>query len=193
MALTLCIGVVSNTYSKYVANATGNIDVMFASWQILLNTTDITENKSSTINFTPVIDEKENIAKNVIAPSSTGYFDIEIDPSNVEVSFKYTIELAVENSNLPDIKMKEYAIVPNDYVEGQTNLQFVELKESQITNTLIFDKTKEGFKFEPITIRVRFEWIEGTDEQMDDEADTNAAIENEELNISANINFEQVI
>ena len=39
LSLTLCF--MSNTYSRYVANTTGNVEVRFARWQILVNENDI--------------------------------------------------------------------------------------------------------------------------------------------------------
>ena len=67
------------------------------------------------------------------------------------------------------------------------------------TNQLIYDNETENFNFEPYTIRIYFEWYEGEEEQMNDEADTAiglaSAEENEELSftINANISFEQII
>ena len=45
----------SNTYSRYVANTTGNLDMLFANWQILVNENDILDETSSSIQITPVI------------------------------------------------------------------------------------------------------------------------------------------
>ena len=91
LSFFLCF--MSNTYSRYVADATGNLKMSFAQWQILVNNEDITKNTSSSIVLTPVIDANDYVKSNKIAPSSTGYFDISIDPSNVDVSFNYNISL----------------------------------------------------------------------------------------------------
>ena len=100
---TASLGLMSNTYSRYVASAKSDINVTFSKWQILLNNEDITQSSDSSINITPVIEENENIASNTLAPSSKGYFDIEIDPSNVDLSFKYTVELSINNEFIPDV------------------------------------------------------------------------------------------
>ena len=49
--------------------------------------------------------------------------------------------------------------------------------------------------FKPFTIRICFEWYEGTTEKMNDESDTQVGknAENNKLEISANISFEQII
>ena len=83
--LFLCF--MSNTYSRYVADTTGNLKMSFAQWQILVNNEDITSGSNSSVTLTPIINENKNVKSNKIAPSSSGYFDISIDPSNVDVSF----------------------------------------------------------------------------------------------------------
>ena len=80
MSLSLTLGLMSNTYSRYVAGTSGNIEVKFTKWQILVNSNDITNENTTSIELTPVIEENTNVAKNTIAPSSKGYFDIDIDP-----------------------------------------------------------------------------------------------------------------
>ena len=70
VSLSICLCLMSSTYSRYVADTTGNIEALFAKWQILVSNTDITNNTSSTITFEPVIEENDYIASNVVAPSS---------------------------------------------------------------------------------------------------------------------------
>lgn len=196
ISLSVCLCFMSNTYSRYVASATGNIDGLFAKWQILVSETDITNNESSTISLNPIIEENEHVSEGVIAPGSKGHFDIDIDPSNVEVSFSYSIDLAIENEDMPDIRITSYAIVPEGYIEGNP-LDIITLQENQITDTLNFDNEIEEFKFDAFTIRVFFEWYEGINELMSDEADSIigflAASEGTTLAMSANISFEQII
>lgn len=193
LAISLCL--MSSTYSRYVAGTTGNIDVLFAKWQILVNNTDVTSNSSSTITFAPVIEENQYVAANVIAPSSKGYFDININPTNVDVSFKYSINLGIQNETAPDIKITGYSIVPDTYVEGDP-LEIFTLTENNITNTLNFDKNIESFQFKAFTIRAYFEWYEGVNELMNDTADTAvgnlAATENTTIAMNASISFEQI-
>lgn len=196
MSCSLCLCFMSSTYSRYVAGTTGNIDILFAKWQILINTQDITDQNTSNISITPTIEQNENIKENTVAPTSKGYFDIDIDPTNVDVSFRYTIDLEIDNEDIPDLMITKYTILPNDYQEGDT-IEYTTLQESTITDEIIYDSETENFNFEPFTIRIYFEWYEGEDELMDDEADTEIgeASSNDELSftINANISFEQII
>lgn len=191
-SLALTLSLMSNTYSRYVADVDSNIDLLFAKWQILVNKNDITNNTTTSINITPVMEENVNVAENTVAPSSKGYFDIDIDPSNAGVSFDYSINLNIEDENMPDLMISKYAVLDKDYNEGD-----------QITTTTILNNTINGTvdynatAHEPFTVRVFFEWYEGVDEKMDDEADTNigyeAALNNKSLLVNATISFNQKI
>lgn len=195
-SLSTCLCFMSNTYSRYVAEASSNIEFLFAKWQILVNTTDITTGVASSIDFVPVIEENANVAENLIAPASKGYFDFLIDPTNVDLSFAYTLNLVIDNAEIPDLKITEYSIVPTNYVEGDP-LDKVLIADNVITNSVLFDKETENYKHSPFTIRVYFQWYEGVDELMDNQADTVlgnlAAVEEKKFSISATLAFEQII
>jgi len=197
ISASVCVSLMSSTYSRYVADTTGNIDISFAKWQILVNDSDIINQKDSTISFTPVVVENENVAANTFAPSSEGYIDIEIDPTNVEVSFNYKIDLSIDSSEVTDLKITKYAIVETDYIETEEDLEFVEENVNSITNDMIFDNKTEEFKFNKFIVRVYFEWIDGENETMDDEADSlvgnTAATSDLTFKVNANITFEQII
>ena len=196
MSCSLCLCFMSSTYSRYVAGTTGNIDILFAKWQILINTQDITDGNNSTISITPTIEPDENIKENTIAPTSKGYFDIDIDPTNVDVSFRYTVDLEIDNEEIPDLMITKYTILPDDYEEGDT-IEYTTLQGNTITDELIYDNETQDFSFDPFTIRIYFEWYEDEDELMDDEDDTEIGISaaNDELSftINADISFEQII
>lgn len=192
ISVAVTLSLMSNTYSRYVASSEGNLQIEFAKWQLLVNNTDITNQTNSSISFEPTIESNQNIAENKIAPSSTGYFDIEIDPTNVDVSFKYNINLDLDNTNIPDLSITKYALIPEDYSEGDA-VEFRSLENGEITDIMTY--SNDGFK--KFTIRVYFQWLEGENETMDNTADTNvglsAADENTTFTISANINFEQYL
>lgn len=191
ISLSLTLGLMSNTYSRYVADTTGDLKILFANWQILVNDTDITNGLSSSINLVPIIEKDENVTNDKIAPSSKGYFDIDIDPSNVDVSFNYSIQLGFANENMPDLMITKYAILDETYVEGD------EIKPTTLTENIIkgtFNKSEEQ-AFKPFTVRVYFEWYEGENEQQDDIKDSEighqAAVDDTSIQIQATIHFEQ--
>ena len=182
ITLAFSLSIMSNTYSRYVADATGDITLAFAKWQILVNNDDITNGEEHTVEISPVIIENENVATNKLAPSSIGYYDIEIDPTNVDTSFNYYIE--IQNiDNMPDLIITKYEVLDS-------------LKE-QIEEYMIEDNTIEGTvnytdETEIFTLRIHFEWYDNEDDLMSDEEDTLLSQE-ENISIITNISFEQKI
>ena len=181
-SLAVTLSLMSNTYSRYIATSEGNLHIEFAKWQLLVNNTDITNESSSNVSFEPVIKQSVNVANNKVAPSSSGHFDIEIDPTNVDVSFKYAIELGFDNNlkdnngnalNINDLIITEYAILPNKFIEGDGLTKVaVDATNPIIENTMNY--INGGFN--KFTIRVFFKWFEGKtetmEETMNDVADT---------------------
>lgn len=206
MCLMLCF--MSNTYSRYVAGTTGNVKMSFAQWQILVNDSDITNNSSSSIVSRPIINENKYVESNKIAPASSGYFDISIDPSNVDVSFNYSITLDVLNENIPDLIITKYAILDIDYdekdaitykniennvIQGSLDVENIATESDEVIASGSDEINENSFK--PFIIRICFEWYEGENENMNDEVDSSIGnnTENNDLEIEAKIKFEQKI
>lgn len=187
--LIILVSLMSNTFSKYVSSADGDLNVSFAKWQILVNNLDISEAANSEILFVPVIDSNNEVDENSVAPSSSGYFDIAIDPSNVALSFNYNITFSIENDDIPDLMISEYAILPVD----DSPIEKISLDSNIIEKDMIYDPENP---FKPFTIRLFFKWYEGENELMDDLADTEigtvAAINDTKLKMKANISFKQI-
>ena len=187
--LIILVSLMSNTFSKYVSSADGDLNVSFAKWQILVNNLDISDAANSEILFVPVIDSNNEVEENSVAPSSSGYFDIAIDPSNVALSFSYNITFSIENDDIPDLMISEYAILPVD----DSPIEKISLDNNIIEKDMIYDPENP---FKPFTIRLFFKWYEGENELMDDLADTEigtvAAINNTKLKMKANISFKQI-
>ena len=197
LTLSVTLSFMSDTYSRYVVDTSSNVELSFANWQILVNNQDITDSTTSTLEITPIIEASKKVKDNKIAPSSKGYFDILVNPSNVEVSFDYTVNVKVLNENMPDILISKYAILDSKYVEGTTTVTKNDITNNEIKGSATFDNKKENFSFEPFTIRIYFEWYEGENESMNDEKDTEIGLDsaknNTKLQIEATIKFEQNI
>lgn len=191
----LLIDSVTSTYARYVSAASANISTDFARWQISVNNTNITSNYSSSIEFTPIIDSNPNVAAGKVAPGSTGYFDIVINPENVDVSFDYTISITkAANSEISDLNIVNYAIVdpstPNVINKISSN-------GSNITNTLTYNNSVSNFKFNTFIVRIFFVWDDTTGTMTDaqDTAIGNKAANGETINFNfiANLQFQQHI
>ncbi len=185
-SLVVTLSVMSNTYSRYVASSEGNVKMEFARWQLLVNSADITNQATTNFDLNPVILKNDNVAENKVAPSSEGYFDIEINPKNVDVSFKYTIDLGMTDS-VDDLIITKYAVLPESYTEGSAlnytylnglntsisqEIKYGDSKVMEENNITLEDGTETTIKsFKTIKIRVFFEWIEGTVEFKNDDTE----------------------
>lgn len=203
-SLSITLSLMSNTYSRYVATSEGNFAIEFAKWQLLVNGDDITNQTTNSFNLNPTIISNENIADDKIAPSSEGYFDVEINPENVDVSFKYTINLEMTN-NIDDLVITRYAFLPDEYIEGSAlSYNYLDRNENSISKEIKYgdsnymiekviqaegqEKTTRNV-FKPIKIRVFFEWIEGT---VDYKNDTTGEIEHTIIETMDNSNDTEI-
>lgn len=179
VALAFSLSIISTTYSRYVADANGDVALTFAKWQILVNDEDITSGNVESIDITPTIVENENVASGKLAPSSLGYYDIEIDVSNVETSFDMHITL--DNEDMADLRITSYSIDDGEEIE---------IEDGQIDESFDYDED-----LETINIRIYFEWydVDDGDSEMDNEDDTEFVSNNEEITITTNLSFEQRI
>ncbi len=181
------LSIVSNTYSRYVAAAEENIDLALANWQILLNDEDITNSSESIGLINPVILENENVANNKLAPSSVGYFDINIDASSVELSFNYNLKIN-NNEILDDLLITKYKIIEEG--TDPEEVEFINVVDNEINGTINYSDVSV---IKPFKIRVFFEWFDGDNESSNDESDTEIIKNNDSLKIDATIKFTQKI
>jgi len=158
VSLFLCIVTLQDTYAKYIASADGTTDISIARWRILVNDFDIRNQLTSSNLITPTFNGTSHIAPNVIAPTASGYFEVEIDATDTDVSFNYTI--TVENNEdtiVDDVK------ILSCYMNGQP----ITCTNGSVTGTVgINDVSKVN------TLRVNLQWTDGADQTMDNAADT---------------------
>ena len=179
LTLLICISQIKQTYAKYTESKEGNTDFTIANWKIIVNDKDITEASSMSSLINPVYIENDNVANNVIAPQSEGYFDLNIDASKTQVSFKYSIKINTpDDSSVTDLKITGYQI--NDESLVTVN------EQSEIANTVNYKSSNKTIK-----IRVYFKWIDDTSETMNNEKDTQASINNEKAKLKVNLAFIQ--
>lgn len=199
LCIVALLSTINSTYSRYVSASSGIVQTDIARWQIFVNNENIVENYNTSMTFIPVIEQNDNVAANKIAPSSKGYFDIFINPSNVDVSFTYDINITIPNDSLiSDIKVTDYAIVKGTEITEETTFTKIKLDSNFIKDTLLYDNETENFSFEPFIIRMYFAWIEGETETMNDDTDSyigNMIANGEDTNfeLGLNINFKQYV
>lgn len=177
LSLFYSITLIQTTYAKYVSSAEANSNINIARWSITVNNQDVIQNSNFTNSLSPVFANNQYIKENVIAPTSEGYFDIIIDGTNADVSFKYTITLNPSNNNtIKDLKIVKYTIDNIDYTYSDNITDIINYNDE--------NKTK--------CIRVFFMWDDDENTQeMNNNEDTIATV-NGNANYRVNINLIQV-
>ncbi len=182
MSLILLLDLMQDTYAKYIssADATGNLTI--AKWSFLVNEQDVLSNNDFTNTILPEFDSNANIASGVIAPTATGYFEVEIDSSEVGVSFDQVISLAQGDDNTVD------DIVFTGYKKGNGNVVAFapNTTSTSITSTQLLNDPNTVNKY-----RFYIAWNDNSaTETMDNADDTEAAVSGTAA-VSVNIQFIQ--
>lgn len=180
IALLFLVLVVTDTYSKYLTEAGGTTNIAIARWRILVNGQDIRNNADLSQVITPVFYQDTNIASDIIAPRSRGYFDISINCQDADVSFEYEINVSPnEDSSVTDLIATGYSIDGGSTINLNQN-------ENIIRQVPI--ATNPG----TIAIRIYIEWYDSDGENMDNAADTAATNSGENAKLDVNLSFTQI-
>ena len=178
LSLLLLLDLMQDTYAKYISSADATSNFTIARWSFLVNEQDVLSNSDFSNTIVPVFDTNANIKAGVIAPTSTGYFDIEIDSSNVGVSFDEVITLTQGTLNtVDDIVFVGYKKNDEEIVE------FDETTSITTTHLLTEETTVNTYRF-------YIKWKDDATETMDNAADT-AASQSGTAAIAVNIQFIQ--
>lgn len=182
--ICLCVAIISFAliYAKYTTSANGQTSMPIARWNILVNNLSIKEQSDISATLQPVFLGNENIASNIIAPTSEGYFDLNFDYSDVDVSFKYTITLqASSQSSVSDIVAYGYSI-DNGSIQEFSNYN------ENITDTIPLSETNRTRN-----IRIYVKWNDDETANMDNFQDTESSLSGNPALFDVSITFDQVI
>ena len=146
---------ITYTYGLFESNKTKLVDNPIASWNILINNSNLNQNKTFTINNFQ-IDENTTVKNGRIAPGTTGYFDIEIDPSDTDVSIRY--DITFDCSKLPSNLTVESIEETNGYTIVRTDAY-------TYSNIITLTNIKNGVKN---NIRVHIKWQNVEEQNQND-------------------------
>lgn len=181
LCLLLCIFLIQDTYAKYITTTNESANMTIARWKILVNNKDIRENSTTNATITPVFEGNNNIKDNVIAPTSTGYFDLIIDATEVDVSFTYKIEISPsDTSPVKDLIATKYKI------DNQEEIPLT--KDNQVIENTILHKDNTN----QINIRVYIMWDDSENSTMNNQEDTETTKEDKEATMNVKLSFIQV-
>lgn len=182
LSIILCLFFVQESLAKYITAADETANISIARWKILVNDEDIRDENAVNTVINPVFLGNDNIAENIIAPTSEGYFDLIIDAREADVSFKYKISMSVnKNSSVKDLVATKYVVNGGEPITMDINNQTIE-------NTVLY-----GNNNSTINIRVYIVWNDGDGSLMDNSADTLATTSGNSAMMNVSLNFTQVV
>ena len=185
VAITIVIIIIYNSYSKYITSVNGNAAIGIARWKILVNNQDITQNNSLNNVISPVFPGGDNVASGVIAPTAEGYFDMEIDASDTDVSFKYIITTSDNaDSAVSDLIISGYSI------DGGERQEITGEDGFKIENTISYTSTDKT-----VSLRVYLKWNDDSENGavMDNDADTSVtSTTSNTAKVNVNLKFLQI-
>ena len=180
VSLFFCIVTINKTYAKYNTNVDGVTNISVARWHILVNNQDIRNNSTTSAVLTPTIIANPHVSENVIAPTSEGYVDLNIDSTDVDVSFSYTITPNVDDSSSVS------DLVVTGYTLNDGELTTLSNGESITNNIYLSDNTNFT------SIRIYLKWDDSVTNQMNNTDDANATLSTENAKMKISLNFKQI-
>ena len=169
-------------YAKYLTSAEGNTSLTIANWNILVNNLSIKSNTDISNTIVPVFPGNDHIASGIIAPSVEGYFDLNLDFSNADVSFQYEITVSAdENSSVQDLVATGYSIDDGEKITFENY------------NDTITEIIEYSSNIETRNIRVYIMWNDDEDSQtMTNDDDTISTTSINPPLLYVNVSFTQI-
>lgn len=178
--LIISFFIIRYSYAKYLTTIDSNTNILIDQWKLILNNQDITLNSDFSQNLSLTFPGSEYYLGNCIVPGSIGYFDLNINSSNVSLAFKYTISLGLDEDNqIDDVKIIGYSYpgITNDitYINSSSN-QIISTCNKDVNSTII---------------RVYISWNDDNTATLTDAQDTAIALNSGTAIVNAHVLFEQ--
>lgn len=188
ISLLFTIFSIRRTYARYFEKVDTTYQTHIKRWLIKINDLNIHEAKSLSEVVQPVLVENENMNNNnTLVPGRTGYFDMMIDYTYVDLAFEY--EFSIEQLN--ETQLTDFEIYGYEIVDGDKSTV---TETKQIKGVIDPDKDLNSAKEKKRDIRILFRWNDGDGSIMDNKLDTQyRSEENEALNYRATLKFTQYI
>lgn len=168
-------------YAKYLSSASGNTEIAIARWNITVNTLSIKNNTDISAKVAPVFPGNSHIANDIIAPTAEGYFDLDLDFSAADVSFRYEITPSVdENSSVQDLIATGYSIDDGEKISFADGVQ-------TISDTILLGSDVKTRK-----IRIYVLWDDSENASMSNAEDTTATNSETPALFHVDVSFTQI-
>lgn len=179
VSLLVLVNTIQESYAKYISSASANSNFSIAQWTFKVNDQDVLANNEFSSTIVPVVEGNEHIRDGYIAPTSTGYFDIIIDHSNVGVSYNQNLSLTPGTNSINDLVITGYTVNDGELITFDDDDYTIDVNHYLSDNTL-----RDVYRF-------YVKWIDGEGESMDNAADTEAS-KTETSTIAINLKFIQL-
>ena len=176
-------------YAKYLTSASGKTGITIARWNISVNNKSIKNNSDISAAIEPKFDGSTHISPDIIAPTAEGYFDLVFDFSDVDVSFKYEINVSAdETSSVTDLVATGYSVVDSDQIpDDWEKITFHAVDQARANTVLLTDNLDKR------TIRVYILWNDDENTApMTNEQDTESTKQDNPALLDVNISFTQI-
>ena len=176
-------------YAKYLTSAKGKTNLTIAKWNISVNNKSIKNNSDISSAIEPIFNGNSNIAPGIIAPTAEGYFDLVFDFSDVDVSFKYEINVSADKtSSVTDLVATGYSVIDSENIPENWEKHTFDSFNQPITDTVLL-----GSNLTKRTIRIYVLWNDDeTTSQMTNEQDTESTKHDTPALLDVNISFTQI-
>lgn len=176
-------------YAKYLTSASGKTGITIAKWNISVNNKSIKNNSDISAAIEPKFDGSTHISPDIIAPTAEGYFDLVFDFSDVDVSFKYEINVSAdETSSVTDLVATGYSVVDSDQIPDDWEKITFDAFNQPITDTVLLTDN-----LDKRTIRVYILWNDDENTApMTNEQDTESTKQDNPALLDVNISFTQI-
>lgn len=167
ISILITVFSIQRTYAKYFEKVGTTYQTNIKRWLINVNSYNIHEMNELSEVMQPIFVEDENMNNNdTLVPGRTGYFEMLIDYSSVDLAFEYEFFIEQLNSKpLSDFEIYGYEVIDADGTSVVT-----ETKEIKGVIDPTTEVNSNGEK--KIEIRVLFRWNDGTGSIMDNFTDT---------------------
>lgn len=183
IAIALLVFIVFEIYNVYAllySQVETDVSLQLGKWNIKVNNTDVTndESKSYTIDTINLMNS-QNVKEGKIAPGTKGNFQITIDPTYTQVSFRFDIIINSEESN---------SVLTILTIKSDEDIKIIRTGKNIYSGVVPLSSIEAGKK---INLYMEFEWV---NYETLNQRDTNlVAISNQTQGIPMIIEFSQYL
>ena len=169
---------IKDTYGLFESEKDETVSSTLAKWVVKVNDYNVNEIQNLVIDKLNVLDNS-SVKEGKLAPGTSGYCDIIIDPGDTDVSIKYELTFDFSQNTNASFRVKE--------IEELRNSNIIKTGETSYTGVLELTDIKNNLKD---TIRIQLEW---ENDENNNEADSLMSSTKGNLNIPVTIKVSQYL